>query len=145
MAWQIWESEASNNLHEISLYCRVLVNCIIINLGNGLTHVWRQRNKRYWAPFINTLRPRQNDRCFADDTFKRIFLNENIIISIKISLKFVPEGPINNITALVQIMAWCRPSDKPLSEPRLVNLPMHICVIRMYLLIHAVIYVNPCQ
>ena len=25
-------------------------------------------------------------------------------------------GPINNIPALVQIMAWCRPGDKPLSE-----------------------------
>ena len=39
---------------------------------------------------LNTLRPRQNDRHFADDTFKRIFLNENVRISIKISLKFVP-------------------------------------------------------
>ena len=39
---------------------------------------------------INTLRPRQHGRHFADDTFKRIFLNENVIISTKISLKFVP-------------------------------------------------------
>ena len=38
--------------------------------------------------------------------FKRIFLNENIPISIEISLKFVPRGPINNIPVLVQIMAW---------------------------------------
>ena len=45
---------------------------------------------------FNTLRPRQNGRRFADDTFKRIFLNENVRISIKISLKFVPKGPINN-------------------------------------------------
>ena len=57
---------------------------------------------------INTLRPRQNGRRFADDTFKRIFLNENVRISIKISLKFVPKGPINNIPALVQILAWRR-------------------------------------
>ena len=42
---------------------------------------------------------------------------ENVWITNKISLKFVAEGPINNIPALVQIMAWCRPSDKPLSEP----------------------------
>ena len=54
---------------------------------------------------------------FADDTFKRIFLNENIRISITISLKFVPNGPIANIPALFQIMAWRRPGDKPLSEP----------------------------
>ena len=36
---------------------------------------------------VNTLRPRQNGRHFADDTFKRIFLNENVAISIKMSLK----------------------------------------------------------
>ena len=62
-----------------------------------------------------TLKPRQNGRHFADDTFKRIFLNENVRISINISLKFVPMGPINNIPALVQIMAWRRPGDRPLS------------------------------
>ena len=78
---------------------------------------------------INTLRPRQHGRHFADDTFKRIFLNENVIISIKISLKFVPKGPINNIPVLVQIMAW-RPGDKPVSEPMMVSLPTHICVTR---------------
>ena len=50
---------------------------------------------------INTLRPRQDGRHFPDDTFKRIFLNENVRISIKISLKFVPNGPIINIPALV--------------------------------------------
>ena len=79
---------------------------------------------------IRTLRPRQNGRHFADDTFKRIFLKENIRISIKISLKFVPKGPINNIPALVQIMAWRRRGDKPLSEPMMTSLPTHICVTR---------------
>ena len=38
-------------------------------------------------------------------------------ITIEISLKFVPRGPINNIPALFQIMAWRRTGDKPLSEP----------------------------
>ena len=47
-----------------------------------------------------------------------------------ISLKFVPKGPINNIPVLVQIMAWRRPGDKPLSEAMMVNLPTHICVFR---------------
>ena len=55
----------------------------------------------WWRHGINTLRPRQNGRSFADDTFKRVFLSENVKISIKISLKFVPKGPINNIPALV--------------------------------------------
>ena len=79
---------------------------------------------------FNTLRPRQNGRHFADDNYKHIFLNENVRISIIISLKFVPKGPINNIPALVQIMAWRRPGDKPLSEPMMVRLPTHICVTR---------------
>ena len=79
---------------------------------------------------INTLRPRQNGRHLADDTFKRIFLNENTWISLNISLKFVRQGLINNIPALVLIMAWRRPGDKPLSEPMLVISPTQICVIR---------------
>ena len=77
---------------------------------------------------INTLRPRQNSRLFADDSFKRIFLKENIRVSIIISLKFVPKGFINNIPALVLIMAWRRPGDKPLSEPMLVRSLTPICV-----------------
>ena len=39
---------------------------------------------------INTLRPRQNGRHFADNMFKCIFLNENIWIPIEVPLKFVP-------------------------------------------------------
>ena len=58
------------------------------------------------------------------------FLGWNMWISLKIPLKFVPKGPINNIPALVHIMAWCRPGDKPLSEPMMVRLPTHICVTR---------------
>ena len=79
---------------------------------------------------VNTLRPRQNGRHFTDDTFKRIFVNENVRILIEISLKFVTKGPINNIPAMVQIMSWRRPGDKPLSEPMMVCLPTHACVTR---------------
>ena len=59
------------------------------------------------------------------------FLNGNVWIRIKISLKFVPKCPIDNIPALVQIMAWRRPGDKPLSEPMMVSLLTHICVIAL--------------
>ena len=52
--------------------------------------------------------------------FKCIFLNENFRVSNKISLKYVPWGLINNVTALVQIMAWRRIGEKPLSEAMLV-------------------------
>ena len=102
-------------------------------------------NTLYWTPFVrdfqttagdplltwfNTLRPRRNGRHFPEDIFKRIFLNENILIPIKISLKFVPKGSINNIPALVQMMAWRRSCDKPLSEPMMIRLTTHICVTR---------------
>ena len=81
-------------------------------------------------PYRDSLRPRQNGRLFADDTFKRIFLNGNTRISTKTSLKFVPKGLINNIPALVLIMAWRRQGDKPLSETMLVRSLTHICVTR---------------
>ena len=79
---------------------------------------------------FNTLRLKQNGRHFQDDIFKRIFLHENVWISINISLKFVPRGTINNIPTLVQVMAWRRPGDKPFSEPMMVRLPTHRCVTR---------------
>ena len=53
----------------------------------------------------------------ADGICKWIFLNENSIILIQISLKFVPKSPIDNKPALVQVMAWCRTGGKPLPEP----------------------------
>ena len=76
---------------------------------------------------LNTSRPKQNGRHFPDES---IFLNEDIWISNKISLKFFPKGPINNILVLVQILAWRRPGDKPLSDPMMARLLTHICVTR---------------
>ena len=77
---------------------------------------------------VITLRPRQNGRHFTYNIFKCISLNENVWIVIEISLKFVSKGPINNIPILVQLMDWCRLGDKPLSEPTMVSLLMHIYV-----------------
>ena len=58
------------------------------------------------------------------------FLNENVSISIKISLKFILKCPINSIAALVQILAWRRLGDKPLSETMLIIFLTHIYVTR---------------
>ena len=80
------------------------------------------------SALFNTLRPRQDGCHFPEDIFKCIFLNENVLISIKFSLNIVPDGPINNIPALVQQMAWRRLGDIPLSEPIMVLLLTHICV-----------------
>ena len=81
-----------------------------------------------YPTIVDTLRPRRNGRHFADDIFKRIFLNGNVWIPITISLKYVPKGLIYNIPALVQIMAWRRSGNKPLSELIMINLRTHICV-----------------
>ena len=103
-----------------------LLHLSMIENGHRFYIIWKQ----FSMINVNTLRSRQHGCHFADNTFKSIFLNENVIILIKISLKFVPKGLINNIPALVQIMAWRRPGDKPLSEAMMVSLLMHICVTR---------------
>ena len=50
---------------------------------------------------VNTLRPKQNDRHFPNDIFKCIFMNGNVRILIRISLKMAPKAPIENEPALV--------------------------------------------
>ena len=62
---------------------------------------------------INSSPSGQNGRLFTDYVFRCIFMIEKFCVWIKISLKFVPKGPIDNNTALVQIMAWCQIGDKP--------------------------------
>ena len=92
------------------------------------SHFYKSNDNYYIE--VNTLRPRQNGHHFADDIFKCIFIYEKFCILLQISMKFVPKGSINNIPALVQIMAWRRAGDKPLSEPMTVSLLTHICVTR---------------
>ena len=45
------------------------------------------------------------------------FFNESVRNVIKISLKFVPKGSINNKEALGQVMAWFLTGYKPLPAP----------------------------
>ena len=61
---------------------------------------------------IDDLRPKMHGRHFADDKF--IFWNENVLISIRIPLKFVAKGPNYDNPVLVQIMAWRQPGAKTL-------------------------------
>ena len=58
----------------------------------------------------------QNGHHFADNIFRCIFVNETICILIQISLKFVPKGLIDNMWALVQVVAWHLTCHKPLPE-----------------------------
>ena len=74
---------------------------------------------------INTLRPRQNGRYFPEDIVKCILLNEHVGTLLNVSLNFVSDVRIKNLPALVQIMALCRPGDKPLSWPMMIILLTH--------------------
>ena len=104
----------------------------VVSWCDSSAEIWHEQNGLHINDNILTHRGRDKMAAInlPDDIFKCIFLNENIWISIKISLKFVPKSPINNIPALVHIMAWCCPGDKPLFEPMVVSLPTHICVTR---------------
>ena len=115
-----------------SLYpckCKIIKNIYYNVTFFAIMNIFCDIRMRRMQSF-NTSRPRQNGRHFPNDILKCIFLNENVWISIKISLKFVLKGPITNIAALVQIMAWRRPGDKPLSEPMMESFLTHICVTR---------------
>ena len=122
----------------LMVYCLIYFTAIVHEIADGYIYFYcsacfyctlsKWRNKDVQS--INTLRPIQDAQLFADDIFKCIFLNENIIILSKNSLKFVPKVPINNILALVQIMAWRRPGYRPSSEPMMVRLPTQKCVRR---------------
>ena len=116
MIWNlIYDIKTSSKLHCMAKrYCRIFG--------------YHKNTTAYSSPPIPTHTPtptpppptpRQYGRRFTNDVFKCLFLNEKFGILIQISLQFVPNGPINNIPALVQIMAWRLPGDKPLSEPML--------------------------
>ena len=61
--------------------------------------------------------------------FFRWPFQENAWISIKISLKFVPEGRINYSNIVSDNGSW--PGGKPLSEPVMIRLLTHICMLRL--------------
>ena len=105
------------------------MNWVIIDSGNCFVAYVAPSLEQWWLIVnepLKILRPRQNGRDFADDVLKWIFLNENVWILIKISLKFVPKGLINKIRALVQMMVWRHPADTPLSEPMVVSVLTYI-------------------
>ena len=54
-------------------------------------------------------------------TLSKAFLWKKNCTEVKISLKFVHRGLVNNRLALVQAMAWCRTSDKPLMEAKMTH------------------------
>ena len=129
----VWKSSLRNHRGK---WCFLFLNILLKGLPATVCLScpkckWKSADIPYYRKLqelFNTWRLRQNGRHFPDNIFKCIFFNENVWISIKISLKFVSKGSINNIPALVQIMAWCHSGQKPLSGSKMVRLPMHICL-----------------
>ena len=56
------------------------------------------------------------------ETFSNVFpWMKTIVFFIKISLNFVPKGPINNKSSLVPVITLHWTGDKPLSEQMMIN------------------------
>ena len=106
-------------------------------LGFYLLHIWRNTSscwllsiQQSWMPPL-LLKPACLTHLSLDKMatiWQKIFSEaftwmKSFCILIKISLKFLPKGPIDNNTALVEIMAWRQIGDEPLSEPMLTRFP----------------------
>ena len=91
-----------------------------ISVFTGQTRMLVPLSRVLFCSNFDTFRPTENGGHFPDDTFMCIFLNENAWISIKISVQFIPKGPISKIPVLAQIMGWRRTGEKPLSEAMMV-------------------------
>ena len=91
----------ANDIRIESLFKVKLLSCMDLTTirmsepQNKIIIAWK-----HWKKFNSSL-PGQNGRHFADNVFRCILLNENFHILTEISLKCVPEGPIDNNPALV--------------------------------------------
>ena len=103
LSWREWCS------HDLSIHMLVVTK--------NLARWWQIQTDRFlshkfWS-LINIVCPsKQYCRRFPD-IIKCIFFNENLFSLIIFSLKLIPNGPVDNESELVQMMAWCR---QPLSH-----------------------------
>ena len=102
-----WYTMSSNNANKSNWIHSGSVDQSIILVDWGKQDSSAHFNSKQ-SITLNSAIPKQNGRHFPDDNFKCIICDKNKQIVIAISLKFVPKGPINDIPALVQIMAWHR-------------------------------------
>ena len=63
---------------------------------------------------------------FYSDIFKCIFLKETFDILIRISLKFDSYGPINDMSVLVQVMAWHQNQKGDETSPETVVIKLNV-------------------
>ena len=75
------------------------------SLGHNELEACEQRS-------VNALRWKHNGHNLADDIFKRTFLEEKFLISIKFSLQIAPKDPIDHNSILIRVMVWWRQATK---------------------------------
>ena len=128
----IWWMVPGNCIHKDTLWTAVvrLLPKVDILMCYGVSKYHRYGIDILFSRGVNILRPRQNGRQFPYNIFKCYFLNETPQMLINSSLEFVLKDLVNHTPAFVQIMAWDRPGDKPLSKPVMSSLLKHICVTR---------------
>ena len=83
--------------------------------------MWYEMGPR--LQFANALRPRQHGHHFGRRYFQIYFHQWKCLNFDWIFTEFCSQGPIDNTSALVQIMACCQTGDKPSSEPMMVWFP----------------------
>ena len=103
---QIWYDSKRRMLVWMKSNCRVT---------GYFAHAHAQAYRFPTSPLVNSSPLNKMAAILEDDIFSSVFLNETDRIPIQISLKFVPRSPIDNKAAFVQVMAWRRTGDKPLS------------------------------
>ena len=98
---------ASNIFKYFFLYgnCYILITISLKSVLKSIIDIYLIQ---WWSTLLThiciNLSPPGQDGChFADDIFRCIFMNETFCILIKISLEFVPKGPINNNPSQVEI------------------------------------------
>ena len=130
--WDLWDWSTVVLCKFVQIICPHMLHDCLTDIGYEcpyaseitLKDIDRYRYLTYWG------------RDKMADIFKTTLSNEFPWMKTyefwTFSMKSVPRGPINDIPALVQIMAWCRPGDKPLSESmvHMSSLLMYICVTR---------------
>ena len=111
----VYCSRHDTKAHTSQIIVLWIRNYINLKLWYAITHAAHIEAETKWPPFS-----RRN--------FQMFFHGWKWMNFDKISLKFVPKSPINNIPALVQIMAWRRLGGKPLPEAMMVRLRTHITI-----------------
>ena len=95
--WKFWRSHFRRNREGIlsRQFMCLFDDVILIKLSNN----------------FDTLKPEQNCQYFAVDISKCIFVNQDDIVWTEIPFKYLPNGPNNNRSSNLKVIAWHRIGD----------------------------------